>query len=115
MVDRRKRRGIQPKPQPKAEDVDALLNELGTDPESGQQQQSQPPAPTEPRKSVNTDLRNQVPTEASTPAGKYPHRISADVNEAQYKRLKWASFDSGQPLTKICREALEEWLKARGY
>ena len=45
----------------------------------------------------------------------YPHRISFDMNASQYKRLKWASFDSESPMNSILREAVEEWMKSRDY
>lgn len=45
----------------------------------------------------------------------YPHRISFDLDTAQYKKIKWASFDSNRPMNEILREALEEWLKSRNY
>ena len=45
----------------------------------------------------------------------YPHRISFDMDAAQYKRLKWASFDSETPMNSILREAVEEWMKSRNY
>ncbi len=38
----------------------------------------------------------------------YPHRISFDLDNSQYKKLKWASFDSDRPMNDILREALEE-------
>lgn len=45
----------------------------------------------------------------------YPHRISFDMENSQYKRLKWASFDSECPMNSILREAVEEWMKSRNY
>ena len=45
----------------------------------------------------------------------YPHRISFDMDSSQYKRLKWASFDSERPMNSILREAVEEWMKCRNY
>ena len=45
----------------------------------------------------------------------YPHRISFDLDSSQYKKLKWASFDSDRPMNDILREALEEWMKSRNY
>lgn len=46
---------------------------------------------------------------------KYPHRISFDMDKAQYKRLKWEAFDSDRSMNEILREAVEEWMKARHY
>ncbi len=45
----------------------------------------------------------------------YPHRISFDMDSSQYKRLKWASFDTSRPMNSILREAVEEWMKSRNY
>ena len=45
----------------------------------------------------------------------YPHRISFDLDNSQYKKLKWASFDSARPMNDILREALEEWIGSRNY
>ncbi len=45
----------------------------------------------------------------------YPHRISFDLDNSQYKRLKWASFDTERPMNSILREAVEEWMKSRDY
>ena len=47
--------------------------------------------------------------------GTYPHRISFDMETEQYKRLKWASFDSDRPMNEILREAVEEWMQSRSY
>ena len=47
--------------------------------------------------------------------GKYPHRVSFDMDNALYKRLKWASFDSSESMNAIARQAVEEWLSARSY
>lgn len=101
MVDRKRQSRITRKPsQPKPEDVDSLLDELGTDPETSEQ--------------VNTGPREQV--DQPKDKGKaYPHRLSADFDTDQYKRLKWASFDTGEPMTNILRDAVEGWLEARGY
>ncbi len=45
----------------------------------------------------------------------YPHRISFDMDNSQYKRLKWASFETERPMNSILREAVEEWMKSRDY
>ena len=47
--------------------------------------------------------------------GKYPHRISFDMDGKQYKRLKRAAFEEEMPMNEILRQAVEEWLKARDY
>ena len=37
------------------------------------------------------------------------------MESTQYKRLKWASFDSERPMNSILREAVEEWMSSRNY
>jgi len=102
VVDKRRSKITRKPSQPKPEDIESLLDELGTDPEASEQ--------------VNTDSREHVPDNNQNDKGKaYPHRLSADFDTAQYKRLKWASFDTGEPMTNILRDAVEAWLKARGY
>jgi hypothetical protein len=46
---------------------------------------------------------------------KYPHRVSFDMGNEQYKRLKWAAFDKGCSMNEILREAIDEWMKLRNY
>lgn len=71
------------------------------------------------REQVSTDSREQVttpePNQEKDEGKAYPHRISFDMTTAQYKRLKWASFDSEQSMNEILREAVEDWMKARDY
>lgn len=69
------------------------------------------------QKTAATSASEQVSTESSTDdKGKaYPHRISFDMETPQYKRLKFAAFDSEQTMNAILREAVEEWMKTRGY
>lgn len=74
-------------------DAEAWVNEAGTDPE----------------------ITIPAKTDKSTESKKYPHRISFDMDKAQYKRLKYAAFDSERSMNKILREAVEEWMKARDY
>lgn len=101
-----KKSRITAKPQqPKPEDIDAFLGNLGTDPEATQK----PPEASTPR-----------PTEPTTENDKgkkktFPHRLSADFDKDQYKRLKRAAFETEIPMTEILRKATEDWLKARGY
>ena len=78
---------------------DQWVQEGGIDPEA--QQQSTSPTPPAP-----------APAEDKK---KYPHRISFDMDPDQYKRLKWAAFDSGQAMNAILREAIEEWMQSRSY
>jgi len=57
------------------------------------------------------------PTEPTAAEKKrlYPHRISFDTDKEQYRRLKRAGFETERALTDIAREAVEDWLKSRGY
>lgn len=94
-------------PKPKAVDpaaAEAFLGSLGTDPEST----LPPPAAAPPA----------TPEIAASDEGKgkpFPHRLSADFAKNQYRRLKRAAFETELPMTEILRDALEDWLKARGY
>jgi len=45
----------------------------------------------------------------------YPHRISLDLSEEQYERLKLASFKLKRSMNEILREAADSWLKAANY
>ena len=97
-----KRSKITRKPTAEPEAVERFLGQLGTDPESTLDKEV-PPAP---------------PMAAQDDEGKgkaFPHRLSADFTTEQYKRLKRAGFETDQPMTTIVREAVEDWLKARGY
>lgn len=67
------------------------------------------------REQVSTDLREQVTEQGKDEAKPYPHRISFDMSTPQYKRLKFASFDSDRSMNEILREAVEDWMKARDY
>jgi len=93
MVEKKSR--ITRKPAPKA--VEGFLEQLDTDPESTLTKPTPPP--------VATDDKGKA----------FPHRLSADFTTEQYKRLKRAGFETGQPMTTIVREAVEDWLRARGY
>ncbi|MBW4486021.1 MAG: hypothetical protein KME14_26150 [Tildeniella torsiva UHER 1998/13D] len=96
MVEKRSR--ITRKPAPKPEAVEGFLDQLSTDGDTS------PAAP---------------PTVAAQDDGgkgkAFPHRLSADFTTEQYKRLKRAGFETDQPMTTIVREAVEDWLKTRGY
>lgn len=60
-----------------------------------------------------TPIAEQEPEESK---GKpYPHRVSFDMATAQYKRLKRAAFEEERSLNDVLREAVEDWMKARGY
>jgi len=102
MVEKKSRITRKPAP-PAPEAVEGFLEQLGTDPEST----LAAPAPTSP-----------PPVTPQDDGGKekaFPHRLSADFTTEQYKRLKRAGFETDQPMTTIVREAVEDWLRARGY
>lgn len=100
-----KKSRITAKPQPKPEEIDSFLSVLGTDPEATKPT-TEPPQPAAPEAAQDDDKGKKKT---------FPHRISADVDKAQYKRLKRAAFETETPMTEILREAAEDWLKARGY
>lgn len=100
MVEKRSR--ITRKPAPKPEAVEGFLEQLGTDPES-----------TQPKTAPAPPVAAKVDDGGKGKA--FPHRLSADFTTEQYKRLKRAGFETDQPMTTIVREAVEDWLKARGY
>lgn len=91
---------IAPKPvaKPLPPEADQWARERGIDPEIQ-------PTALEPK-------QQEEPEEKSKP---FPHRVSFDMTTAQYERLDLASFRSKQSKNKILREALENWLKTRGY
>ena len=93
MVDR-KRRKIAKKPQTPT-DPDSWVSDGGLDPE--------------------INLPDSVSDDEKVREKTYPHRISFDMDSSQYKRLKWASFETERPMNSILREALEEWMKSRNY
>ena len=101
MVDR-KRRKIAKKPQAQS-NPDSWVTEGGVDPEINLPASSPAPA-------ISDKDEQKEENEKS-----YPHRISFDLDNSQYKKLKWASFDSDRPMNDILREALEEWIKSRNY
>lgn len=99
MVEKKSR--IIRKPIPKPEAVEGFLDQLSTDGDTA------PPAPAPPP---------PVAAQDDGAKGKaFPHRLSADFTTEQYKRLKRAGFETDQPMTTIVREAVEDWLSARGY
>ena len=111
MVDR-KRRKIAKKPQtPPEPNPDSWVSSGGIDPEI---ESSTPPVK---EKSEDPEKKAASSSTAKATENKktYPHRISFDMDAAQYKRLKWASFDSETPMNSILREAVEEWMKSRNY
>ncbi len=103
MVDR-KRRKIAKKPQAQS-NPDSWVTEGGVDPEINLPASSPAPTPV-----IEDKDQQQEENEKS-----YPHRISFDLDNSQYKKLKWASFDSDRPMNDILREALKEWIKSRNY
>ena len=103
----RKRKKIAKKPQTQSSpDPDSWVSEGGVDPEI---ETSISPV-TEKTKEVKA-----VSSSTSESEKTYPHRISFDMEAPQYKRLKWASFDSERPMNSILREAVEEWMSSRNY
>jgi hypothetical protein len=90
--------------------ADSWVQQGGIDPEI---EAPSPPETPEPAPQTETDKDAKQKGKAS--GGTYPHRISFDMDTEQYKRLKWASFDSDRPMNDILREAVEEWMNARGY
>lgn len=101
MVEKKSRITRKPAPHPKA--IEGFLEQLGADPESTLASPTPTaPPPASPQKDGNKGKA-------------FPHRLSADFSTEQYKRLKRAGFETNQPMTTIVREAVEDWLKARGY
>ncbi len=100
MVDKRRR--LAPKPITPPPAADSWVDKGGLDPEL----QNQPSQPTE--AVVGS-------ADGEDKAKPYPHRISFDMATQQYRQLKRASFDSDRTMNDILREAVEEWLKTRGY
>ncbi|MGB3310288.1 MAG: hypothetical protein WBG32_08595 [Nodosilinea sp.] len=99
MVEKRSR--ITRKPAPKPEAVEGFLGQLPQDGDTAPTPAPDPPQP--------------VTTDDGAKGKAFPHRLSADFTTSQYKRLKRAGFETDQPMTTIVREAVEDWLKARGY
>ena len=92
----RKRRKIAKKPQAQSS-PDSWVSDGGIDPE------------------INLPSSDSVADDEKVQEKTYPHRISFDMDSSQYKRLKWASFDTERPMNSILREAVEEWMKSRDY
>lgn len=57
----------------------------------------------------------EPPQPSSSTKKTYPHRLSADFDSSQYKRLKRAAFEEDKPMTEIVRQAVEDWLNAQGH
>lgn len=112
----RKRRKIAKKPQTSTKpNPDAWVTEGGVDPEIEKPLLTEVKAAT-PIAKEKTEIKSetQIP-EKSENEKAYPHRISFDMEGSQYKRLKWASFDSESSMNSILREAVEEWMRSRNY
>jgi len=106
------RRKIAKKPQtPSLPNPDSWVTEGGVDPEI---ESSADTAKNDTKKVDRKAIEDSV-VETTENKKTYPHRISFDMDAAQYKRLKWASFDSETPMNSILREAVEEWMKSRDY
>lgn len=105
MVEKKLR--ITRKPVPKPEAVEGFLEKLATDGDTAVPDPKKPAPPTPAAVTSQDDDGGK---------GKaFPHRLSADFTTEQYKRLKRAGFETDQPMTTIVREAVEDWLKARGH
>ena len=106
------RRKIAKKPQTQSlPNPDSWVSEGGVDPEIFTSTDSVKEESKEVEKKAVVDSTAKATENKKT----YPHRISFDMDAAQYKRLKWASFDSETPMNSILREAVEEWMKSRNY
>ena len=92
----KKRRKIAKLPQAQS-NADSWVSDGGLDPE------------------INLPSSDSVADDEKVQEKTYPHRISFDMDSSQYKRLKWASFDTSRPMNSILREAVEEWMKSRNY
>lgn len=103
MVAKKSRIAQNPKTKFSPQATDEWINEGGTDPELTVEAKS--PAP----------LEQPKPTDSDDQGKKYPHRISFDMDKAQYKRLKFSAFDSDRSMNEILREAVEEWMNTRSY
>jgi len=110
----KKRRRIAPKPSAAPPAADEWVKEGGLDPEVSSESQ-QPPTPKPAQSNQEEESAAKVSEETDKSEKKYPHRISFDMESAQYKRLKWASFDRDRPMNELLREAVDDWMKARGY
>lgn len=101
MVTRKSRIGKKPSSSATSVNPDNWVKKGGIDPEAA------PAAPS---------VEQPAPeTEDKKGKGAFPHRISLDMDTPQYKRLKYAAFDSERAMNEILREAVEDWMKARNY
>ena len=106
------RRKIAKKPQTQSlPNPDSWVSEGGVDPEI----ESSADTIKDNTKKLNEFAISESAIKATENKKTYPHRISFDMDASQYKRLKWASFDSESPMNSILREAVEEWMKSRDY
>jgi hypothetical protein len=104
MVGKKSRIARNPKEKTAAE-ADEWINQGGTDPEIIA-------VKTQPTPREQTKKKTEIDEDQGK---KYPHRISFDVENSQYKRLKYASFDCDRSMNDILREAVEEWMNTRNY
>ena len=93
-----KRPKIASKPTATPPAADAWVSSGGIDPET--------PTPTAPA---------PKPEAGESEKGKYPHRVSFDMDTPQYKRLKRAAFEEERSMNEVLRDAIEEWMKAHNY
>lgn len=92
---KRKRSRIASKPKSAPPAADAWVSQGGLDPEAKKGTAESPPA---------------SPLATANKGKKFPHRLSFDMETAQYKRLKRAAFESDRPMNEILRETVEDWL-----
>ncbi|MGL5938833.1 MAG: hypothetical protein ACRC2S_00370 [Waterburya sp.] len=121
MVDRKRRKIAKKPPTQSFPDPDSWISSGGVDPEIKTSLDKNEEVEKKVVSSSNEKATERTPDGAqrafsvSSNKRTYPHRISFDMDASQYKRLKWASFDSESPMNNILREAVEEWMKSRGY
>ena len=84
--------------------ADDWVSQGGTDPEIEK--------PATPVADVEEEIEEEVEEKGKR---KYPHRVSFDLDNAQYKRLKRAAFEEECSMNEILREAIEDWMQARNY
>lgn len=65
--------------------------------------------------STQTKARTKTKPQPTPTDKAYPHRISFDMEKAQYKRLKLAAVHEERAMNEILREAIEHWMKQNNY
>ena len=111
MVNKNRRKIAKKPPTQSKPNPDSWVSSGGVDPEI----ESSADTVKNNTKKVEKKATEDSAVEATENKKTYPHRISFDMDAGQYKRLKWASFNSETPMNSILREAVEEWMKSRDY